>query len=122
MFKAMARLFGRPTTRTQIHVIQRDPCRLTLKEWRSVPELVLRARKYLADPNFRIMLDVLTTEDPSNLSYMRISLEERAVIQARCEGYRMAISTLEAMGRPLEVEEALESTFEPEEQPESKEQ
>lgn len=112
MFSLMARLFRHPR---QIQIIKRDPCRLTLEEWRSSPELVLQAQKYLNDPGFRIMLDVLDMENPIGISnFAHIPIEERAIMQARCEGYRMAISTLESMGKPTTRTERVVATFEDE--------
>lgn len=111
--------------RILVQVVPRDPCRVSLLEWRTNPDLLRIATKFLRDPEFRMMLDVLDRENPASMSFTmsaRASLKDRAVQQAKCEGYVMAIANLESMGTPWEPPQAPpEATFEPEETPQETE-
>lgn len=98
----------------QVRIAERDPCRLRLTEWRSSPDLTGQARRCLSDVHFRTMLDVLDREHPAGIVLPdNASIEMRAVWQARCEGYTMAIANIESMAIYNKPEEALEATFEP---------
>src|SRR5678815_2579098 len=95
-------------------VVQRDPCRLRLHEWRSSPDLAIQARKLLSDPIMRTMLDVVDTEHPANMVLSdSTTIENRAVWQSRCEGYTMALANFESMGIYQKPKQELEATFEP---------
>ena len=85
-----------------------------MHEWRQDKEHVIAARKFLADPNFLVIVDVLKNEAPGNwtLDASRCSIEERAVMQARNEGYCMCLSNLESLGIYEQAKQPLEPTFE----------
>lgn len=110
-------MFGflkRPAAAARVQIIRRDPLRLTLAEFRSSAELTQQARRALADPFVRQLLDVARTEHLAHyLSLGQSSLKERAMQHARAEGYGMALNNLEAMGQYVEPAEALTETFEP---------
>lgn len=101
---------------TRVQVLQRDICKLRLSEWRGDKGLVASAGSVLVDPRLRMMLDVLMNECPAAYSLaVGTPLESRALYQAKTEGYMMAISNLEAMGKLSAVQDTIEPTFEVEE-------
>jgi hypothetical protein len=117
MIRLLQRLFGGDPK--VIRIIPRDPCRLRLEEFCNSPEMVAQANRCLRDPAFRQILDVLDREHPANIVLPDTShLETRAIWQARCEGYTMAIANIEAMGTLKKEKINLEATFEPPEQEE----
>src|SRR5271169_515849 len=96
-----------------VQVVQRDVCRLTLAEWRQIPDYVKVSQKFLADPGFRMMLDVCRNEHPSTLVFpVDVSSEARSVQLGRIEGYMMCLNNLELMGKIEKPQEQLEATFE----------
>ena len=109
----MLRLSDLFKDRKKLVIVRRDPSRLTLEEWRGSGVLVKMARKYLENPEFRLMMDVLR-----NSSYLNYSLaagmpmEERAFMQARGEGYCACLSNLEALGDYIVPKDSMEATFE----------
>ena len=99
MIKFLKRLFRREHVVTKIQVVLRDRSQLTMREFRSQPDLVGRARNILDNPDLRLMLDVLRTESPANDVYSeQVPPEWRATVHARIEGYGLAIRNLEALG------------------------
>ena len=109
-------LFNRKSPQ-KLQVIQRLSSRVKLDEWRSSADLVNAARKVLNDPNTQNMLDVLRNEHPANTMTFDAPLDQRAVLQARSEGYTMALANLEALGVFQQQHEEMEATYEqPQEQ------
>ena len=108
---------SRPAKRTRrVEVIRRESLRLRLGEWRSDPKLVAEARKVFSQESFLIMLDVLRNENPtSSVLPIGMSSNDRSVVQARGEGYNMAIANLEAMANGEVPQETIEADFLPEE-------
>ena len=99
-------------------LIRRFSSRVRLHEYRAEQTLVTAARKFLTDPEFSVIVDVLRNENPSNWIQMNnVPIEQRAIIQAQIEGYTMCISNLESMGVFVTPKVELEATFEaPEEE------
>lgn len=109
------KFWHRPTV-TQVRVITRDRVKLRLHEWRSDPALTKAAGVILNNSDARLMLDVLNNEHPAHFVLAPgTSVDDRAVYQARCEGYTMALANLEAMAMHQEAQKELEPTFEREE-------
>lgn len=102
----------KPKPSQKLQVIQRLSSRVRLHEWRSSPDLVTSARKVLNDGTLQTMMDVLKNEHPFNTTLYNVSIEERAVVQARTEGYAMALANLEAMGVFQKPTEPIEATYE----------
>jgi len=99
----------------KVMVTHRDPLKLRLHEWRADRALVSKGLQLINSPDFRLVLDVLRNEHPSNLMLPDgCSLDIRAVFQARGEGYTLALANLEALAKFEPVHEPLEATFEPE--------
>lgn len=84
--------------RVRFEVVRKPESQLTFADWRSDPALCAVARKVLADPNVQLMLSVLRNESPTKrvLDYYA-SLDVRAMMQARGEGYEMFLNNLEAL-------------------------
>lgn len=116
MVKPMFNLFGRRRATRRIEVIQRDPCRLTVTEWRSDPVLVQQAQKILANPEFRQLLDVIERSSPARweLDVQAAHSESRIALQSIIQGYMLAITNLESLGHFQPKGELPEETFEPE--------
>ena len=96
----------------KIVLIRRFSSHMTLDEYRSSPELVSTAKKFLMDPEFIPILETLRNESPANMSLFGVSIEERAFMQARIEGYQMVFNNLEKMAMPPKEQHHLESTYE----------
>lgn len=109
----LARLRKRPHVEVRYQIVPRDICRMTMAEWRTSPDLVAVAVKALAEPSIRHMLDICRTEHLANyLSTQPMSIEDRAIISARAEGYCIALNNFESLGRFEAKREPLEETFE----------
>lgn len=81
-----------------IRVERRQESKLRLSDWQNDPRLCSMASKILSDPNLQLMLSVMRNEHPlrTALPY-GVSLDDRAVLQARAEGYEMFMANLEAL-------------------------
>jgi hypothetical protein len=96
-----------------IQVVRRDACRLRMSEWRANLALVREAGDVLNTTTARTMIDVVRNESPANIVLLGVPIEERAVMQARIEGYQMALTNLEALAEFEQPKEQLpEPTFE----------
>lgn len=95
-------------------IAQRSASTLRLSDWRKEKELTAIANRVLSDPDVMLMLDILANENPS---YMLLPLsatpDARAALQARAEGYQMALTNLRALAKPLIEVAAPEATYEP---------
>lgn len=86
--------------------------------WRASKPLVTIANKFLNDPEFQTMLDVL-----KNSLYQRYKVSvcndgtELAFLQCRLEGFATCLDTLESLGRYEPIVPPEEETFEPPEPP-----
>lgn len=82
----------------RFEIVRKQENQLTFADWRSDPALCVLAAKVLADPNLQLMISVLRNESPTKhvLDY-HASLDARAMMQARGEGYEMFLNNLEAL-------------------------
>lgn len=103
---------------SSVDFIQIDPLNLRLADWRKNGALVTKAGMVLKQQTVRAMLQVLKNETPANLGLQLIGTrtEDRAALQARIEGFHLAINMLESMDKPLVKQEPLVATFEPSEE------
>jgi hypothetical protein len=117
MMMWLSNLFTAP--RKLIHVVRRDQTQVTLEEWRTNPAMVKMARKFLDDPQFMMLVDVLRNAHFINYSLpvRGVVMEDRAAMQARGEGYTACINNMFAMGEMLKSSDELKETFESEETP-----
>ena len=104
--------YGNAGRNPTIEVIRRRSNQIRLHEWRSSPELVTKARDVLENPAMLEMIDVLNTEHPAKIGLFRVTLEDRAIAQARIEGYQLCINNLEAMGTFVKPKVEPEATYE----------
>jgi len=94
-------------------VIRRDVTRLKPAEWRTNPALVKIAKKFLDDPEFWMLLDCIRNEHPDRIMFSPgVDIQERALHQARIEGFMMCLNTIESLGTPEKVREELTATYE----------
>lgn len=113
MIKSLASLFRNPR---RVRVITRESNQLRISDWRGDQRLCAAGSKVLAQPEMQLMLSVLYNEQLSLVVLpFGTQLQDRAVAQARAEGYAMALSNLEGLGKFNEVLHRPEETFEPEE-------
>ncbi len=97
-------------------LIDRDPLKIRLQEFRGNKSLVGEAQKILSLSSLRLMLDCARNEHPANLVLpIGTSPNDRIVQQARGEGYTLALANLEAMGNYQELKDLGEATYETEE-------
>jgi|APGre2960657373_1045057.scaffolds.fasta_scaffold00177_14 hypothetical protein len=82
---------------------------LTLMQWREREDLVAAAAKLQADPNFRLQLEVLHNESPSN--YQNLAMPAERTL-GQIEGYNMAMNNLAALAVLPDGSAPIESTFE----------
>lgn len=112
----LAFLKRKPRVVVSYQIVPRDICRLTMEQWRATPDLCNSANKALHDPIVRHMLDVCRTEHLANYTDTRpMSIEDRAIICARAEGYGIALNNFESLARHERPKEPLVETFEPQE-------
>lgn len=109
------KFFHRATAVT-VKVIHRQATKLRLAEWMADKSLCNRASKLLDNPDVQLMVSVLHNEHPAFIVIdPGTSLQDRAVYQARCEGYTLALANLEALARHQKMTNIPESEFAPEE-------
>ena len=99
----------------KVTVLPRVATKLRLFEWQADQELTTSARRVLSDATVQLMIAVLHNEHPAFIYSDAGSLEDRAILQARSEGYTMALANLEALGQFKQLKGTPDSTFEPEE-------
>ncbi len=116
---SLLNLFTKPKPpQERIVFIQRDVCHIAIDQWRQDKDLVKNAMKLLRDPLFLNLMDVTRGAHPLNIvNTDQIPLEERAIMQARGEGYTMALHNLESLGVYIAPFNQLEATYEPPQQP-----
>lgn len=106
------------STNPNIDFVQLDPLNLRLVDWRKNGALTTKAGMVLKQQTMRAMLQVLKNETPANyaMAIAGTRTEDRAALQARIEGFHIAINMLESMDKPLTKAEPLVATFEPPEE------
>lgn len=108
----------RSVPESTIEFIQLDPLQLRLVDWRKSGLLTTKAGMALKQQTIRAMIQVLKNETPANyaMAIAGTRTEDRAALQARIEGFHLAINMLESMDKPLTKQEPLVATFEPPEE------
>lgn len=99
----------------RVVIVETELGSLTLDQWRGDKGLTEQAHGALTSPLLRRMLQVLHNSHPAFQVMMSGDTNARALQQARCEGYTMALADLESMGGHLPTPEAMEAGFEGEE-------
>lgn len=100
----------------RVVLLNREPFKLTLSEFRSDKNMAAMAEKVLGNQNFRLMIQVLYNSSPAWEVMTAARADERIVQQARIEGYTMALANLESMSKHEPMRQPLEATWEPEEE------
>lgn len=94
-------------------IIRRDVTRIKPDEWRTSETCLGIAQKFLRDPEFWLLLDCVRNEHPDKIFFLKeVPLEERALQQARIEGFMMCLNTLESLGTPMRQVDQLRATYE----------
>ena len=100
----------------RVMVLNREPFKLALSEFRADKNMAAMAEKVVGNPNFRLMLQVLYNSSPAWEVMLSATTEQRAIQQARIEGYTMALANLESMSTHQMIQQRIEATYEPEEE------
>jgi hypothetical protein len=100
-----------PKPRPAIRIIERELGSLTLDEWRQDGALCIQAASVLQAPIVRQMLQVLHNSHPAFQVMLRGDANERAMQQARCEGYTMCLADIESMGQGQPQNQPVEADF-----------
>ena len=107
----MMKLFGRTK---KLRIIEVPTTKLSLAQWRADPALVSSMSSLLNQQTMRWALAVLRNEHPSHWMLADGSaINERAIAQARAEGYELCLNTLESLGKLKESIKHIESVFLP---------
>jgi hypothetical protein len=106
-----------PTPRRAIQIVERELGSLTLNDWRQDKSLCAQAAGVLSSPIVRQMLQVIHNSHPAFQVMVNGDTASRALQQARCEGYTMALADIESMGINAIAGEAVEAEFGEEEIP-----
>lgn len=102
----------------ELKVITRPSSDLRLSDWQASAKLVGSAQQVLSGDFARLMVCVLQNESPANwVMHGEATVDQRAMQQARVEGYIMALTNLQALTKFQEPKKDLEPSFEPEEMP-----
>ena len=94
-----------------VHIAERERSNITLRDWQSDKSLTISAREHLSQPALQFMLDVLRNEHPGKWALSNADVEARALHQARCEGYEMALANFEALGNFVPLREPLQAEY-----------
>lgn len=113
------RLFRKPVTPkvTQINpvVFRATGLEVTEQQWRATPSLVSAAMAMTNDIRWFQMLECLRTCSPENYVLSpAATLQDRAVIQAKIEGWKDCLATIKRLATPPEEPVYVEETFAPE--------
>lgn len=103
-----------PTALKPTEISQIDPLSLRLHEWRRNQVLLNKALLALRLQTVRAMLQVLKNESPANIALQTLHsrVEDRAALQAKIEGFHLAINMLESMDKPIVDKQPIPATFE----------
>lgn len=101
-------------SKPRVVVLNRDSSNVTCDEYRANGDLVIAARKVINDPDFRLMLDAVRNTHVGKYDLPdNATIEQRAMVQAECQGFNLAIRMLLRLAVPPENPKQLVPTFEP---------
>jgi hypothetical protein len=98
------------TPPTRFRIIERELASLTLSDWQQDAALCSQSRNVLSSPLVRQMLSVLHNSHPA-FHVITGDYAARALHQARCEGYTMALADFESMGRHTPPSQPIPAEF-----------
>lgn len=98
----------------RIRIVDVRSSNLTLDIWQRSQELVTEAMRLAQDRTFKLMMDCLRNSSPVNYGLPDIGTNpmDRAALQAKTEGYHMALNNIEAMSQLLQRQDTIEAVFE----------
>lgn len=111
MFDFLKKSKPTPSPRRVIKIVETELGSLTLAEWIADKGLTAQAHGALTSPLLRRMLQVLHNSHPAFQVMTAGDTNARALQQARCEGYTMALADFESMGTHIPNPELLEADF-----------
>lgn len=108
-----------PESEPKLVFERREAWRLTLEEWRKQEAMVSESIALAKNLTYRAQIDVLRNSHPCHTLFTPIGVSptDRIVMQAKIEGYELALNNLEAMTRYLKSPKPLEATFSDPDQP-----
>lgn len=108
--KKISELESQPKPQVKVEVVQ--SLNLTLAKWLKEENLIASAANLLKHPDLRAMLDVLRNEHPAIKGIaLGTPIDQRAVFQARGEGYQLCLNNLLAMGEKPKKKTEIEETW-----------
>lgn len=85
---------------------------LTLAKWLKEENLIASAATILKHPDMRAMLDVLRNEHPAIKGIaLGTPIDQRAIFQARGEGYQLCLNNLMALGEKPTKKQEIQETY-----------
>lgn len=102
----LARLFRKPVTTkvTQPRFVATG-LEVTEAQWRATPSLVSAAHGIVTSLQWTQILECLRTESPANeFLDLGVPLADRAIAQARTEGWNQCLATIKRLSTPIEPE------------------
>ena len=106
------KFWQRPKPRIGIRVEQRERQLLRLEEFQSDERQVNAFQKFTQHDYFKLMMDVLENEHPAKVVQSEnMPLDSRIVLQARGEGYTLALGNIRAMSRAIVARKDLIADF-----------
>ena len=102
-----------PQPQPQIKVVMVGSNTLSLDQWRKDSRLVTSAKELARNEVFRMQVAVLENSHPRFLAFQAtgVSVEDRAAMQAKCEGYQLCLNNLESMSKEWTISKPLVATF-----------
>lgn len=96
----------------EVRIIQRDPFRITVQEWRTNEELCRTAQGALKDPTVRRMLDTLRNSHLGMYDMpVDLTSDQRSIRAAVIEGFGTALNTFELLAVHQKPQEPIEADF-----------
>lgn len=100
------------TPMVRVVILQRDPLRVNMMEWRADKALCQKAEAALSNPVVRQMLDVLRATHIGQWAFPHdAGMEKRSLFAAKCEGYSECLNNFEALAIHQKPVESLEMTY-----------
>ena len=111
LFEFLESLRRKPSQQLSIKIVERQRSSIRLSDWQSDKSLTTAAGEYLAQPTLQFMLDVLRNEHPGRFVLSNVSNEQRAIQQARSEGYEMCLANFDALSKFVPLLEPIQAEY-----------
>lgn len=104
----------KPAPEQPIKLTPKPSYDVTLAEWRKNENLLSAAKILVGNHTFKCMMDVLDNEHPGHKGVPLGTLpHDRAALQARAEGYQLAVNNLWAMAEKAENRKEPQEKWQP---------